>query len=85
MADKQRLKDVRKLPCIICANDGSEPHHLIGQGHGIMGGKADDSQTIPLCRFHHNELHHNVKKWEKKYGSQSSLLVKANRWMKMID
>jgi len=86
MSDNQRLENIREMACIICANLGSEPHHLIGQGHGIMGGKADDSQTIPLCRHHHRKLHQvGVKTWEKEYGNQNYLLGKTNRWLAMKD
>jgi len=80
-----RLEFVRKLPCIICANIGVDAHHIIGQGAGIMGGKADDSQTIPLCRNHHQELHHmGAKAWERLHGkTQLELLEKTNRWLEV--
>jgi len=76
-----RLKAIRMLPCVVCANIGAEPHHIIRQGHGITGGKADDSETIALCRVHHNELHHNVRAFEEEHGTQIEMLAKTNRWL----
>lgn len=48
---------VRTQPCCYCGNPNSEPHHVIGMGSGIMGSKADDIHTIPLCREHHDMIH----------------------------
>jgi len=76
-----RLKAIRMLPCVVCANVGAEPHHIIQQGRGIMGGKADDSETIALCRTHHNALHHNVSEFEVEHGTQKALLGKTDRWI----
>lgn len=67
------LRWVKSQPCVVCGKGADDPHHLIGQGKGMMGGKADDLDCIPLCRHHHNELHQNVKAFEDKYGSQVEL------------
>jgi len=80
---QDRLRVIRLLPCCVCANIGVDPHHLINQGDGKMGGTADDSQTIPLCRFHHNGLHHNVRAFEGEHGTQQALLEKTNRWLEL--
>jgi len=76
-----RLKAIRKLPCVVCANIGVDPHHLIQQGDGRVGGTAPDSETIPLCRVHHNELHASVSAFEWRFGTQQALLAKTNRWL----
>ena len=33
------------------------PHHIIGVGDGIMGGKAGDDETMPLCYSCHIHIH----------------------------
>lgn len=49
---------VKTLPCCVCrAPSPSDPHHVIGFGRGMMGGKAIDLFAVPLCRAHHNEIH----------------------------
>ncbi|WP_424405838.1 DUF968 domain-containing protein [Pasteurella sp. PK-2025] len=67
------LRWVKSQPCMCCGKQADDPHHLINQDGGIMGGKSDDLDCIPLCRIHHNELHKNVKEFERKYGSQVEL------------
>lgn len=32
-----------------------ESHHIFGRGMG--GGKRDDRFTVPLCCYHHREIH----------------------------
>jgi len=51
--DKKYLKFVRSLPCCVCDNPDSVPHHLIGYGYGGMGTKAPDYLAMPLCLRHH--------------------------------
>ncbi|MEG9475764.1 DUF968 domain-containing protein [Mannheimia indoligenes] len=70
------LQYVKAQPCVCCGQQADDPHHLIGYG-GEMGSKQHDLFTLPLCRIHHDELHHNVAKFEADYGSQSDLLVKV--------
>lgn len=66
---------VKTQPCVCCGKQADDPHHIIGYGQGKMGSKAHDIFTLPLCRYHHNELHANVEEWENKYGSQILLLI----------
>lgn len=66
---------VKTQPCVCCGKQADDPHHIIGYGQGKMGSKAHDIFTLPLCRFHHNELHADVEEWENKYGSQILLLI----------
>ncbi|WHP46391.1 DUF968 domain-containing protein [Mannheimia bovis] len=70
------LQYVKAQPCVCCGQQADDPHHLIGYG-GAMGSKKHDLFTLPLCRIHHDELHHNVAKFEANYGSQSDLFVKV--------
>lgn len=50
---------VRTLPCCFCGMTPSDAHHVIGMGWGLsgMGMKAPDSYMMPLCRYHHGEVH----------------------------
>ena len=52
-SNKERLKNLRGLPCIICGAPG-EAHHLRSKGAG--GGDEPDN-TMVLCRTHHREIH----------------------------
>jgi hypothetical protein len=67
---------VKKQPCMCCQQQADDPHHIIGYGLGGMGTKAHDIFTIPLCRRHHDELHHDVASFECRYGSQLELLFR---------
>jgi hypothetical protein len=43
----------RRQPCRSCGADGpSDPHHFPAKGLG--GGRIDDTQVIPLCRWCHD-------------------------------
>lgn len=55
---------VKTQPCCVCGQQADDPHHIIGHGMGGMGTKAHDLFTIPLCRQHHDELHHDPKLWK---------------------
>jgi len=84
VTDKKRLKDIRNLTCVVCADPNTCAHHLIGIGDGKMGSKAGDDLTIPLCQLHHAQLHANLKRFELQHGSQSYLLRKTNKWLEII-
>lgn len=43
---------VRELPCLVCGNTPSDPHH---EPPVSRGGKSED--LTPLCRFHHGQRH----------------------------
>lgn len=70
--DKDRLKKIHNLPCVVCSTKGlrqttkTVAHHKIGMG---LGKKASDMLTIALCDFHHTkggrgEAIHNTPLWE---------------------
>jgi len=76
---------VRQLPCCACdAPPPSDPHHPHGAGYRGAGTKSPDIWVIPLCRTHHDELHHSVPEWEEKYGTQFEFvaLTLAALWLK---
>jgi hypothetical protein len=55
--DKNHLRFVARQPCLICARQPCDAHHLrFAQARGL-GLKVSDEFTVPLCRGHHRELH----------------------------
>jgi len=55
--DKTHLRFVAKQPCLICARQPCDAHHVrFAQSRGL-GLKVSDEFTVPLCRGHHRELH----------------------------
>jgi hypothetical protein len=55
--NKIHLRFVAKQPCLICARQPCDAHHLrFAQARGL-GLKVSDEFTVPLCRGHHRELH----------------------------
>jgi hypothetical protein len=55
--NKDHLRFVVKQPCLICARQPCDAHHVrFAQSRGI-GLKVSDEFTVPLCRGHHRELH----------------------------
>lgn len=47
------LEDCKLKPCLICGQK-ADPHHIKSRG---AGGNDVDWNLIPLCRFHHTEVH----------------------------
>jgi hypothetical protein len=55
--NKIHLRFVAKQPCLICARQPCDAHHLrFAQVRGLSL-KVSDEFTVPLCRGHHRELH----------------------------
>jgi DNA recombination protein Rad52 len=68
LRDKQHLRRVAALPCLICNRQPSHPHHLrFAQKRGL-GQKVSDEFVVPLCALHHGELHRSQSEtdWWKK-------------------
>lgn len=56
---------IRTLPCCVCSCRGVDPHHIINvKLGGIMGGKVSDLLCIPVCRNHHDSIHHDTGLFE---------------------
>ena len=82
--DRARLAFCRRLPCIVCGS-----HKLIEAAHigpHALSEKADDSMTLPLCRWHHRisdfSLHvlGPVKFQERHHVSFETWLRELNEW-----
>jgi hypothetical protein len=65
LRDKAHLRFVASQPCLICARQPSDPHHLRFAQPRAIGLKVSDEFTVPLCRGHHRQLHQtgNEKTW----------------------
>ena len=55
--DKNHLRFVAGMPCVICARTPSDAHHLRFVQPRAMGRKTSDEFTVPLCRTHHRDNH----------------------------
>jgi len=55
--DKDHLKFVASLPCVVCARTPAQAHHVRHAQPRAMGSKAGDEWTVPLCNIHHRALH----------------------------
>ena len=87
MRDRNRLAQIRKLPCVVCGRSPVDAAHSNQSGHGKgMGLKACDSKTIPLCRNHHVEY----DQFQKMNRSESvarfdKMLEKTERMLNLKD
>lgn len=87
MRDRNRLAEIRKLPCVVCGRSPVDAAHSNQSSHGKgMGLKACDSKTIPLCRNHHQEF----DQFKKMNRSQSvewftKMLEKSERMLSQTD
>ena len=55
--DRDHVKFVAKQPCLICARQPSDAHHVRFAQGAALGRKVSDEFTVPLCRGHHREVH----------------------------
>ena len=55
--DKEHLRFVASLPCLVCGRAPSQPHHIRFAQPRAIGSKPGDQWVVPLCNSHHIELH----------------------------
>jgi hypothetical protein len=81
--NKEHLRFVRAQPCLICAKQPSDPHHLPFAQPRALGRKVSDEYAVPLCRAHHRELHRAGKEiaWWQSRGI-APLAVAQALWRK---
>jgi ERF superfamily len=56
--DREHVKTVAKLPCLVCGRRPADAHHLKFAQSQALGRKVSDEFIVPLCRGHHREVHH---------------------------
>ena len=59
---REYLDWLKTQQCVICGRAKEEyrdivPAHQTINGHGFMGGKANDFHALPMCSFCHAEGH----------------------------
>jgi hypothetical protein len=64
LRDKEHCKFVATQPCVICGRTPAESHHIRFAQPRALSRKVSDEYTVPVCRFHHRELH--------RYGGEAS-------------
>ena len=57
LRDKDHLKFVASLPCVVCARTPAQAHHIRHAQPRAMSSKVGDEWTVPLCNIHHRALH----------------------------
>ncbi len=57
LRNKEHLRFLRKQPCLVCARQPSDAHHLRFAQPQALGRKVSDEFAVPLCRVHHREVH----------------------------
>ncbi len=55
--DKEHLRFVAANPCLACARQPAQAHHLRFAQPRAMGRKVSDEFTVPLCASCHHQLH----------------------------
>ena len=68
--NREHLRAVIKMPCLVCGRNPSDPHHLRYAQPRALGRKASDEFVVPLCRMHHREVHRagDERAWWKAAG-----------------
>jgi DNA recombination protein Rad52 len=63
--DKEHLRHIASLSCLICGREPAQAHHLMHAQPKAMSRKSGDQWTVPLCAIHHRQLHDygNEAKW----------------------
>ena len=55
--DKDHLRAVAQMPCLVCNRQPAHAHHLkFAQRRGTSQ-KVSDEYVVPLCALHHGDLH----------------------------
>ena len=55
---RQHLTLIRQCPCVRCGSYPSQAHHLLRTGEHGTSRRSSDQWAVPLCKTHHDELHH---------------------------
>jgi len=81
--DREHVKSVAKLPCLVCGRMPADAHHLRFAQSLALSRKVSDELTVPLCCGHHREVHrsHDEAGWWRKTGIDPHVTARA-LWLK---
>ena len=81
--DREHVKSVAKLPCLVCGRIPADAHHLRFAQSPALGRKVSDEFTVPLCRGHHREVHRcaDEAKWWTQAGIDPTVSART-LWVK---
>jgi hypothetical protein len=81
--DREHVKSVAKLPCLICGRRPADAHHVRFAQSRALGRKVSDEFTVPLCRGHHREVHRcsDEAAWWSKVGIDATAAARM-LWLK---
>jgi hypothetical protein len=92
MKNKMYIKWITTQPCSVegCQYRGlCDPHHRIGHNRREdYGNRVPDTEAMPLCPNHHDELHaHGWRTFEAKYNlNQLKVVIKLlSRFISIIE
>jgi hypothetical protein len=83
LRDRDHVRALTKLPCLICGRSPSDPHHLRFAQPRSLGRRVSDEFTVPLCRGHHREVHRcgDETAWWRHLGIDPTVAARA-LWLK---
>ena len=76
--NKDHLKFVASLGCLICGRKPAQAHHLTHAQPRAMQRKTSDEFTVPLCAIHHDSLHRRGSEREWWYERELDPIRVAN-------
>jgi hypothetical protein len=76
------MAKVAQLGCIICGYHPVHVHHVCCGRYSQR--RAADTETIPLCREHHDELHAGKASWAARYGEDHTHLPRVAEMLRQI-
>jgi hypothetical protein len=73
---------VAQLPCLACRRYGVQVHHPIMGRYSQR--RAPDTDTLPLCWEHHEELHRHPARWRAQYGLDTDYIEPTRRAVEQL-
>jgi len=83
-SERQHMRRVAELGCIICGAPAAIHHCRTGVG---MSQRGSHHRTLPLCAEHHQTggfgvaIHAGQRTWEARYGTEEGLLKKVEEML----
>ena len=82
----KHLARMKALPCVICRKPGPSDAHHVCCGRYSQS-RAPDTETIPLCKDHHQDggpgvaIHAGKESWVAKHGEDVDYLPLVKKWL----